>query len=621
MNFLPVSKKDMKAQGIRQLDFVYVCGDAYVDHPSFGSAIIGRVLQSHGYSVGMICQPDWKNPESIAVLGEPRLGFLVSAGNMDSMVLHYTVAKKRRHKDLYSPGGKGDCRPDRAVIVYCNLIRRMFRHTPVIIGGIEASLRRLGHYDYWSDKVRRSILLESGADLLSYGMGERSIVEIADALSSGIAVRDITFIDGTVYKTRDEDSIYDAVRLPDFREISEDSEMGRRRYAESYALQYANTDPFQAKRIYEGYGNGLSEKKSSDQKSGMTFVVQNPPAKPLTQMEMDDIYALPYMRTWHPMYDREGGIPALAEIRFSLTSNRGCFGECNFCALTMHEGRIVQARSHASILQEAEQMTRDKDFKGYIHDVGGPTAEFRAPACAKQLTKGACVNKRCLFPKPCRNLKVDHSDYLKLLREIRSLKGVKKVFVRSGFRFDYLMADPNRDFLRELCKYHVSGQLRVAPEHVSDNVLKEMGKPQVKVYNAFVKEFEKINRELGLKQYIVPYLMSSHPGSRLSDAIALAEYIRDMGYMPEQVQDFYPTPGTVSTTMYYTGLDPLTMTPVYVAKNPHEKAMQRALIQYRNPENYDLVREALLKEGRKDLIGFDKKCLIPPRRMSRKRHS
>ena len=621
MNFLPVSKKDMKAQGIRQLDFVYVCGDAYVDHPSFGSAIIGRVLQSHGYSVGMICQPDWKNPESIAVLGEPRLGFLVSAGNMDSMVLHYTVAKKRRHKDLYSPGGKGDCRPDRAVIVYCNLIRRMFRHTPVIIGGIEASLRRLGHYDYWSDKVRRSILLESGADLLSYGMGERSIVEIADALSSGIAVRDITFIDGTVYKTRDEDSIYDAVRLPDFREISEDSEMGRRRYAESYALQYANTDPFQAKRIYEGYGNGLSGKNSSDQKSGMTFVVQNPPAKPLTQMEMDDIYALPYMRTWHPMYDREGGIPALAEIRFSLTSNRGCFGECNFCALTMHEGRIVQARSHASILQEAEQMTRDKDFKGYIHDVGGPTAEFRAPACAKQLTKGACVNKRCLFPKPCRNLKVDHSDYLKLLREIRSLKGVKKVFVRSGFRFDYLMADPNRDFLRELCKYHVSGQLRVAPEHVSDNVLKEMGKPQVKVYNAFVKEFEKINRELGLKQYIVPYLMSSHPGSRLSDAIALAEYIRDMGYMPEQVQDFYPTPGTVSTTMYYTGLDPLTMTPVYVAKNPHEKAMQRALIQYRNPENYDLVREALLKEGRKDLIGFDKKCLIPPRRMSRKRLS
>ncbi|MGI6055402.1 MAG: YgiQ family radical SAM protein [Bilifractor sp.] len=614
MSFLPVSREDMRAENITQLDFVYVCGDAYVDHPSFGSAIIGRVLQSHGYSVGMICQPDWKNPESIAVLGEPRLGFLVSAGNMDSMVLHYTVAGKRRHEDLYSPGGKGDCRPDRAVIVYCNLIRRTFRHTPVIIGGIEASLRRLGHYDYWSDKVRRSILLESGADLLSYGMGERSIVAIADALASGIPVKDITYIDGTVYKTRDEDSIYDAVRLPDFSEISEDSERGRRKYAESYSVQYANTDPFQAKRIYEGYGNGIRGRDGSDSGSGMTYVVQNPPSKPLTQMEMDDIYALPYMRTWHPMYDRQGGIPALAEIRFSLTSNRGCFGECNFCALTMHEGRIVQARSHESILQEARQMIREKDFKGYIHDVGGPTAEFRAPACGKQLKYGACVHKRCLYPRPCGNLRVDHSDYLKLLKELRSLDGVKKVFVRSGFRFDYLMADPDRNFLRELCRYHVSGQLRVAPEHVSDNVLREMGKPPVKVYNAFVREFAKVNRELGLKQYIVPYLMSSHPGSRLSDAVALAEYVRDMGYMPEQVQDFYPTPGTVSTAMYYTGLDPLSMRPVYVARNPHEKAMQRALIQYRKPENYDLVKEALLKEGREDLIGFGPHCLIPPRK-------
>lgn len=614
MSFLPVSREDMRAENITQLDFVYVCGDAYVDHPSFGSAIIGRVLQSHGYSVGMICQPDWKNPESIAVLGEPRLGFLVSAGNMDSMVLHYTVAGKRRHEDLYSPGGKGDCRPDRAVIVYCNLIRRTFRHTPVIIGGIEASLRRLGHYDYWSDKVRRSILLESGADLLSYGMGERSIVAIADALASGIPVKDITYIDGTVYKTRDEGSIYDAVRLPDFSEISEDSERGRRKYAESYSVQYANTDPFQAKRIYEGYGNGVRGRDGSDSGSGMTFVVQNPPSKPLTQMEMDDIYALPYMRTWHPMYDCRGGIPALAEIRFSLTSNRGCFGECNFCALTMHEGRIVQARSHESILQEARQMIREKDFKGYIHDVGGPTAEFRAPACGKQLKYGACVHKRCLYPRPCGNLRVDHSDYLKLLKELRSLDGVKKVFVRSGFRFDYLMADPDRNFLRELCRYHVSGQLRVAPEHVSDNVLREMGKPPVKVYNAFVHEFTKVNRELGLKQYIVPYLMSSHPGSRRSDAVALAEYVRDMGYMPEQVQDFYPTPGTVSTAMYYTGLDPLSMQPVYVARNPHEKAMQRALIQYRRPENYDLVKEALLKEGREDLIGFGPHCLIPPRK-------
>ncbi|MGN0434189.1 MAG: YgiQ family radical SAM protein [Bilifractor sp.] len=616
MSFLPVSREDMKKQNITQLDFVYVCGDAYVDHPSFGSAIIGRVLVSRGYSVGMICQPDWRDPASIAVLGEPRLGFLVSAGNMDSMVLHYTVAKKRRHEDLYSPGGKGDCRPDRAVIVYCNLIRRTFRHTPVIIGGIEASLRRLGHYDYWSDKVRRSILLESGADLLSYGMGERSIVAIADALASGIPARDITYIDGTVYKTRDEESIYDAVRLPDFSEISEDSERGRRKYAESYAVQYANTDPFQAKRIYEGYGNGVRGSDGSDHGSGMTYVVQNPPSKPLTQMEMDDIYALPYMRRWHPMYDRQGGIPALAEIRFSLTSNRGCFGECNFCALTMHEGRIVQARSHESILREAQQMIREKDFKGYIHDLGGPTAEFRAPACDKQLKYGACVHKRCLYPRPCSNLRVDHSDYLKLLKELRSLDGVKKVFVRSGFRFDYLMADRDRNFLRELCRYHVSGQLRVAPEHISDNVLREMGKPPVKVYNAFVHEFEKVNRELGMKQYIVPYLMSSHPGSRLSDAIALAEYIRDMGYMPEQVQDFYPTPGTVSTTMYYTGLDPLSMQPVYVARNPHEKAMQRALIQYRRPENYDLVKEALQKEGREDLIGFGPRCLIPPRKMA-----
>lgn len=616
MSFLPVSREDMKKQNITQLDFVYVCGDAYVDHPSFGSAIIGRVLVSRGYSVGMICQPDWRDPASIAVLGEPRLGFLVSAGNMDSMVLHYTVAKKRRHEDLYSPGGKGDCRPDRAVIVYCNLIRRTFRHTPVIIGGIEASLRRLGHYDYWSDKVRRSILLESGADLLSYGMGERSIVAIADALASGIPAKDITYIDGTVYKTRDEESIYDAVRLPDFSEISEDSERGRRKYAESYAVQYANTDPFQAKRIYEGYGNGVRGSDGSDHGSGMTYVVQNPPSKPLTQMEMDDIYALPYMRRWHPMYDRQGGIPALAEIRFSLTSNRGCFGECNFCALTMHEGRIVQARSHESILREAQQMIREKDFKGYIHDVGGPTAEFRAPACDKQLKYGACVHKRCLYPRPCSNLRVDHSDYLKLLKELRNLDGVKKVFVRSGFRFDYLMADRDRNFLRELCRYHVSGQLRVAPEHISDNVLREMGKPPVKIYNAFVHEFEKVNRELGMKQYIVPYLMSSHPGSRLSDAIALAEYIRDMGYMPEQVQDFYPTPGTVSTTMYYTGLDPLSMQPVYVARNPHEKAMQRALIQYRRPENYDLVKEALQKEGREDLIGFGPRCLIPPRKMA-----
>ena len=599
--FLPVCRQDMLDRGLQQLDFVYVCGDAYVDHPSFGSAIISRVLEAHGYSVGFICQPDWNDPSSVTIYGEPRLGFLVSSGNMDSMVNHYTVAKKRRHQDAYTPGGVIGKRPDRAVIVYGNLIRETYNHTPMIIGGIEASLLRLGHYDYWSDKVRRSILLESGADLISYGMGERSIVEIADALASGLDVRDITFIDGTVYKTRDEESIYDAIRLPDFEQIRDDREA----YARSFFLQYTNSDPFQAKRLYETY-------------DGSMFVVQNPPAKPLSQMDMDDVYALPYMRASHPSYDKDGGVPALEEIRFSLTSNRGCFGECNFCALTMHEGRIVQARSHESILEEAKTMIQDPAFKGYIHDVGGPTAEFRRPACDKQLTHGACKMKRCLFPKPCSNLVVDHSDYLKLLRELRALPKVKKVFVRSGFRFDYLMADKNREFLRELCRYHVSGQLRVAPEHISDNVLKEMGKPPVSVYNAFVDEFNKINEQLGLHQFVVPYLMSSHPGSTMKDAIALAEYIRKMGYMPEQVQDFYPTPGTVSTTMYYTGLDPLTMKPVYVERDPHRKAMQRALIQFRDPKNYELVKEALLEEHREDLIGFEKTCLIPPRKIVRK---
>ncbi len=596
--FMPVTREEMEEQGLSQVDFVYVCGDAYVDHPSFGSAIISRVLQAHGYSVGMICQPDWKKDESINVFGEPRLGFLVSSGNMDSMVNHYTVNKKRRHQDAYTPGGEAGKRPDRAVTVYCNLIRHHYKKTPIIIGGIEASLRRMGHYDYWSNSVRRSILLESGADLISYGMGEKSIVEIADALAAGIAVGDITYIEGTVYKTREEESIYDGIRLPDYEEIVRD----KRAYAKSFSLQYKNTDPFSAKRIYECYG-------------GATFVVQNPPAKPLSEMEMDDVYALPYMRAYHPMYEEAGGIPALSEIKFSLTSNRGCYGECNFCALTMHEGRIVQARSHKSIVDEAKVMTGDADFKGYIHDVGGPTAEFRRPACDKQMTKGACVGKKCLFPTPCKNLVVDHKDYIRLLREVRELPGVKKVFVRSGFRFDYLMADPDRSFLKELCQYHVSGQMRVAPEHVSDNVLSKMGKPSAAIYTAFVKEFNRLNEKLGLKQYVVPYLMSSHPGSTLGDAIKLAEYIRDMGYIPEQVQDFYPTPGTVSTTMYYTGIDPFTMEEVYVPRDPHEKAMQRALIQYRDPKNYDLVKEALLREGREDLIGFGREYLIPPHKM------
>ncbi len=595
--FLPINKEDMLERGWTQPDFVYVSGDAYVDHSSFGPAIISRVLEAHGYKVAMLPQPDWNDPMSVTEFGEPRLGFLVSSGNMDSMVNHYTVAKKHRKTDAYTPGGVMGRRPDRATTVYCNLIRKTYKHTPIIIGGIEASLRRLSHYDYWSDSIRRSVLLDSGADLISYGMGEHSIVEIADALNSGLAVKDITWIPGTVYKTRSEEDIYDAVRLPDFEEIKE----SKRKYAESFAIQYRNTDPISSKRVYECYDKAM-------------FVVQNPPSLPLTELEMDDVYALPFMRAWHPIYDKEGGIPAFGEIKESITQARGCFGECNFCAITMHQGRIVQARSHESVLKEAKDITQDPEFKGYIFDVGGPTAEFRGPACSKQLTKGACINKKCLWPEPCRNLKVDHSDYVKLLREVRSLPGVKKVFVRSGFRFDYLMADSNKEFLREICKYHVSGQMRVAPEHVSDNVLKEMGKPGVSVYNSFVKEFEKINKEMGLNQYIVPYLMSSHPGSRLKDAITLAEYIRDMGYIPDQVQDFYPTPGTVSTAMYYTGLNPLTMEEVYVPKNPHEKAMQRALIQYRRPENYDLVKEALIKEHREDLIGFGPECLIRPRK-------
>ena len=595
--FLPISKEDMEERGISQLDFVYVCGDAYVDHPSFGHAIISRILEQHGYTVGIISQPDWKDDASISVLGEPRLGFLVSAGNMDSMVNHYSVSKKRRDKDSFTPGGVMGKRPDYATVVYCNLIRHTYKKTPIIIGGIEASLRRMAHYDYWSNKVKRSILLDSGADIISYGMGERSIVEIADALASGIDVKDITFIDGTVFKTKDETIIYDAIKLPDYDVIKED----KRIFAKSFYTQYCNTDPFVAKRLYEPYGD-------------TTFVVQNPPQKPLTQEEMDNTYALPYMRTYHPIYEEAGGVPAIKEVKFSLISNRGCYGGCNFCALTFHQGRIIQTRSHESIIAEAKLITEDKDFKGYIHDVGGPTANFRQPACEKQLTKGACPTRQCLFPTPCKNLRVDHSDYIKLLRELRSLPKVKKVFIRSGIRFDYLIYDKDQTFLRELCEHHVSGQLKVAPEHISNEVLSKLGKPDVEVYNKFVKAYYDMNKKIGKEQYLVPYLMSSHPGSTLKEAIELAEYLRDLGYMPEQVQDFYPTPATISTCMYYTGLDPATLEPVYVTTNPHEKAMQRALIQYRNPKNYDLVYEALMKADRKDLIGFDKKCLIKPRR-------
>ena len=594
-DFLPICRADMEKRGWTQCDFVYVTGDAYVDHPSFGTAIISRVLESRGYKVGIISQPDWKDDGSIAILGEPRLGFLVSGGNMDSMVNHYTVSKKRRKNDAYTPGGVMGKRPDYAVTVYCNLIRRTYPKIPVIIGGIEASLRRLAHYDYWAGKLKHSILIDSQADLISYGMGERSIVEIADALDSGLNIRDITFIDGTVYKTSSLDSVYDAIVLPSYDEMTADKKI----YAESFYTQYCNTDPISGKRLVEPYRDNL-------------YVVQNPPSKPLTTEEMDRVYSLPYMRAWHPSYDPLGGVPAFSEIKFSLISNRGCFGSCSFCALTFHQGRIIQARSHESLVEEAKMLTEEPDFKGYIHDVGGPTANFRYPACEKQLEHGACRQRQCLFPKPCKNLRADHTDYVELLQKLRKLPKVKKVFVRSGIRFDYVLADSSRQFLKELCQYHVSGQLKVAPEHVSDQVLSLMGKPENRVYRKFCQEYKEMNQRLGLKQYLVPYLMSSHPGSTMKAAVELAEYLRDLGYMPEQVQDFYPTPSTLSTCMYYTGLDPRTMKPVYVPANPHEKAMQRALIQYRRPENRELVEEALRLAGRTDLIGYGPKCLIRP---------
>ncbi len=593
-DFLPISREDMEKQGIEKLDFVYVIGDAYVDHPSFGHAIISRLLQDRGYTVGIISQPDWKNPESIGILGEPRLAFLVSAGNMDSMVNHYAVSRKHRQRDAYTPGGVMGRRPDRAVMVYCNLIRQTYKHTPIIAGGIEASLRRLAHYDYWSDSLRRSLLMDCGADLISYGMGERSILEIAQALDGGIDVKDITYVAGTCFKTKQIETVYDCEMLPSYEEIRED----KKRFAESFYRQYCSTDPFSGKRLAERYGT--------------VYVVQNPPAKPLSTREMDEVYGLPYCRTWHPSYDKEGGVPALSEVKFSLVSNRGCFGGCSFCALTFHQGRIVQTRSHESILREAGLMTEEKDFKGYIHDVGGPTANFRQPSCQKQLTEGVCRNRQCLFPAPCRNLTVSHKDYVSLLRKLRKLPGVKKVFIRSGIRFDYVMADPDDEFLRELVKYHVSGQLKVAPEHVSGRVLEKMGKPAHSVYEAFVKKYKAVNRDCGMEQYLVPYLMSSHPGCTMKEAVELAEYLRDLGHMPEQVQDFYPTPSTISTCMYYTGLDPRTMEPVYVPKNPHEKALQRALMQYRNPKNRALVEEALRLARREDLIGWGPGCLIRP---------
>ena len=617
-DFLPVSKEDMEKRGWTEVDFVYISGDAYVDHPSFGHAIITRVLESRGFKVGIIAQPDWKKEESIQVFGMPRLGFFVSAGNMDSMVNHYSVSKKRRKSDAYTPGGVMGKRPDYATVVYCNLIRRVYKGVPIIIGGIEASLRRLAHYDYWSDSLKHSILVDSQADIISYGMGEHSVVEIAEALESGIAIEDITFVKGTVFKVKNLElfgypgklsqglptEVQDAVILPSYDAMKEDKLL----YADSFYKQYCNTDSITAKRLVEPYHDHL-------------YVIQNPPAKPLTTQELDDVYALPYMRDYHPSYEKDGGVPAIREIKFSLVSNRGCFGGCSFCALTFHQGRVIQVRSHESIIEEARALTEEEDFKGYIHDVGGPTANFRRTACEKQKKAGVCMNKQCLYPKPCANMVVDHSDYVSLLRKLRSLPGVKKVFIRSGIRFDYLLADKDDTFFHELCEHHVSGQLKVAPEHVADAVLERMGKPKNAVYEKFVKKYAQWNERKGKKQYLVPYLMSSHPGSTLKEAVMLAEYLRDLGYMPEQVQDFYPTPSTLSTCMYYTGVDPRTMEKVYTPVNPHEKAMQRALIQYRDPKNYALVEEALKKAGREDLIGYGKHCLIRPRDEKKKREA
>jgi uncharacterized radical SAM protein YgiQ len=596
---LPTNEKEMRERGWDSVDFAFITGDAYVDHPSFSAAVISRVLEKNGYKVGIISQPDWKNTDSIKIFGKPRLGFLVSAGNMDSMVNHYTVAKKRRDTDAYTPGGEMGKRPDYAVTVYSNFIKSVYKDSPIIVGGIEASLRRLAHYDYWSDKLRRSVLIDAQADIISYGMGEKSIVEIADALNSGLKVEDITFVRGTAFKVKDTSVLPDNfITLPSYQALLENKE----EYARSFRLQSENTDAITGKTLVENYGN--------------ISVAVLPPSSPLTTEEMDEVYELPYTRKWHPSYDEKGGVPAFKEIKFSLCSSRGCYGGCSFCALTFHQGRRVQARSHESIIREAEILIADPDFKGYIHDVGGPTANFRAPACDKQLKSGVCSSKQCLFPEKCPNLKVSHEDYRELLKKLRSLKGIKKVFVRSGIRFDYLIYDNDERFFTDLVRHHVSGQLKVAPEHISDKVLSLMGKPKNSVYKAFSRRFYAITKAVGKEQYLVPYLMSSHPGSGLKEAIELAEYLRDNRLTPEQVQDFYPTPSTASTCMYYTGIDPRDGKRVAVVRSPHEKAMQRALVQYKNPKNAELVREALIKAKRPDLIGYGEKCLVrPPERI------
>ena len=591
--FLPICKQDMIDRGWEQLDFVLVTGDAYVDHHSFGTAIISRVLENAGYKVGIIAQPDWKTTDDFMKLGRPRLGFLVNSGNMDSMVNHYSVSKKHRDKDMYSPGGKMGCRPDRAVIVYCNKIREAYKDANIVIGGIEASLRRFAHYDYWSDRVRKSILIDSGADLLVYGMSEKQIVEVANALNDGFEPKYIRHINGTCYVADTKEEIYDDyVEIPSYKEICESKEA----YAKAFKIQYDEQDPYRGKAII--------------QKHGDKYLVQNKPEVPLNREELDAVYALPYAKDYHPIYKSMGGIPAIEEVKFGIVSSRGCFGSCSFCAITFHQGRAVQSRSHESILEEAKYITELPDFKGYIHDVGGPTANFRHEACKKQITKGACKHRQCLHPEPCKNLNVDHTDFVQLLRKVRSLPKVKKVFVRSGIRYDYVMADKDNKFMRELIEHHVSGQLKVAPEHIAEEVLQYMQKPAGNTYDRFRQKFFDITGKVGKKQYIIPYLMSSHPGSTLNSAIELAEYLRDIKYQPEQVQDFYPTPGTLSTTMFYTGLDPLTMKPVYVPKTKEEKAMQRALLQFSNPKNYNIVYDALMKAGREDLIGNGPKCLI-----------
>lgn len=591
--FLPVTAKEVTQRGWDAPDFVYVCGDAYVDHPSFGHAIISRVLENAGYRVAMLCLPDWHTTDDFTRFGRPRLGFLVTAGVIDSMVNHYTVAKKRRSEDAYAPGGKAGMRPDRATIVYCNKIRQAYRDVPILIGGVEASLRRFSHYDYWDDKVRHSILVDSGANLLLFGMGETSIVECANWLADGMNPAELRRIRGICYMSKTADET--CVQLPSHKEICQD----KKQYAKAFLTQYEEQDPIRGKRMCQ-------------QQDDDRYLIQNEPFLPMTREALDAVYDLPYTRRWHPMYDKAGGIPALAEVEFSIASTRGCFGSCSFCSITFHQGRIIQSRSPESIVKEARLLTRLPNFKGYIHDVGGPTANFRQPACDKQLKCGACKNKQCLYPRPCKNMNVSHSELIDILRQLRSLPKVKKVFIRSGLRYDYIMADDDPTFLRELCQHHISGQLKVAPEHVCPAVLDKMGKPGRNVYDAFVKRYVAVNERLGLKQYLIPYLMSSHPGSDLNAAIELACYLRDTGFYPDQVQDFYPTPGTLSTCMFYTGLDPRSMKPVFVARSPEDKAMQRALMQFRSPKNQPLVRKALRLAGRDDLIGWDRECLVAP---------